>query len=54
MYALTEEANTGERRGQWQLRPASRSTKVSHARSAWDLAGAAPAQLRTRYAAEGA
>lgn len=44
----------GERRGQWQLRPAGRSTKVSHARSAWDLAGAAPAQLRTRYAAEGA
>lgn len=49
-----ELVTSGERRGQWQIRPAGRSTKVSHARSAWDLAGAASAQLRTRYAAEGA
>lgn len=46
--AYPEELVTeGERRGSsWRMRPAGRSTDVSHARSAFDVAGAAPAQLR--------
>lgn len=45
--AYPEELTTeGERRGNWRWRAAGRNTLESHARSAWDVAGAAPAQLR--------
>lgn len=37
-----------KRRRSWRLQPAGRSAPVSHARSAWDVAGAAATTARTR------
>lgn len=47
-YPETLVTDREKRRRNWRLRPAGSSAPVSHARSAWDVAGAAARDVRTR------
>lgn len=47
-YPETLVTDREKRRRNWRLQPAGRSAPTSHARSAWDVAGAAAQQHRTQ------